>query len=298
MADVQKISLNWIEIDHSIISAINAMQIARDYFNTNSTVIAGRQPRQVILPAPALAKPVTCRHLIRDEQVASCFDDAERMLDEVRARMMIARAILAGAPKIDAGAGPWRPVAAAATRPELLKPSLESLISRWAAAANTIWVVAKRSALEMAGNAADVISRNWGARRRISVSRYVFTSAMHIARECQRHLLVPVLRNIPVRMRRSLWSRSHLLRNANDFEKRSSSATAARPFYARHSTLIHTASAIIAGALTVWMASATTVGSPAAVPPLAANISSTPAVYSSCSVAAWGKACYPRRSQP
>lgn len=301
MTDIRKLSLNWNEIDHSIISAINAMQLARDYFHTNSAVVASRPPRQAMAPPLALANPALGRHVIRDEQVSNCFDDAERMLDEVRTRMMIARAILSGAPQFGAAAEPRLPVAVTAKRPDRYMPSLKALLLRWTVAITTAATVAKTNTLRMVGDTAEVISRKWVSRRRISVNPYALVLARAVSRELQRHILVPALRNIPVRMRRGLQRWIHPSRNANSLVKGWAKATAAQPFYARHSVLIHTASAILAGALTIWMASATTVGFPAVAQPqpMAANDASpTPATHSSCAIAAWGKACYPRRNRP
>lgn len=273
MADVQRLSLNWIEMDRSIISAISAMQIARGRFDSHSAVTESLEPQSTLVRfSGACSRHGSHQGRVRDEQIAICFDDAERMLDEARARITLARALLSGAPQFEVPATPKFAVAAAFSEGELKQLSLKTLFARCARITFRIVVRAKSMATRSMRHALLL------SRRLTSQNNLLFRKTSAFAFGCSnqlRHAMAPKA----VRGPRQFYEAAAVVFGAAAF------------------------SVIASSALAVWLASDAASEASAAARPLSAvhiahDVPAASAVYTGCSVSGWGRACYPRRAQP
>lgn len=94
MAGASKATLNWNEIDQSILTAINAMQAARARLKNDSAPLA----IPMVDPEALNGQPP-----LRGCLISSYFVDAEQLLQISRVQLMIARSISAGATFLPAG---------------------------------------------------------------------------------------------------------------------------------------------------------------------------------------------------
>jgi hypothetical protein len=220
------------------------------------------------------------------------------MLEEVRARIMTARAILSGAPQFElAAAFKLSSVA------ELDEPKIswrEALSAQWARMGFAIVERAKRNAVDAARDALQT------GRRLLRHSSSLLIAPVHGLLVNGNASAVAVtwrnVRTIPVQMRSHLRHWHNQLRTAARIAaERASSPTGGRPFQWQTSFALGGAAlALLAGcALAAWLAAGAILGvSATAQDALVTSDRHLPrasATYSSCSVAAWGKACYPRR---
>lgn len=276
MADLSRGALNWSALDASIIEAITEIRAAR-----------------ACIRHDAQTKAVICRNKNCEapERFVMCFEDAERMLDEIRAQMAIARSILAGAPCM-----PERAISATSVT----------------AVTRDLGYVAQTQ--RRASWRADTLKKRLNFVARYSTRKFaklVFGSAHKDNRIAtidgpkrsefvKRHLMVSLLQALPFALRRRLWRsvRASFGKTAPCGRVKVRISTYHHAFYPRPAFVLAAMVGLGVVASIAWSAWAPTAVSAANAGPTSAKYLERSAVPArGCSVSGWGKACYPRRSQ-
>jgi len=287
MADTSNLSLNWKEIDNSLLRTIEEMRAARDYFRKNSPAFESLWPNAAYSPG---GSALTHASVLRDVHVGHCFDDAERMLAQARTMMMVARSMLSGASSrlalpTEMAAGPSDAPAAAGPPPMVvgdifgavsivlspLKRAVGSVAARVFRTIRT-WLPSANSAIVSAAAPAEAA--------RDSFARYLGHANF---------------RNQQFRARRRLRYGSYrLAQAARDVSRSSMNWRFGGLIDARVVAILCIAASVSAGA--AWAIRAT----PAllASTHISAIAPRVAPAKMACAVQSWGQACYPRHAPP
>lgn len=266
MADISKPFPNWSELDRSIISAIAATQAVR------ATLDDSCHKRLRLLPATrTMSQPSPGQQMRPNphEVAALCFEEVEWLLGEARVRMMIARAAVSGFSRTPAYTH-LPPLASAGSVTSATSGRRPGESSTW----HAFW-----DAREFITGATTAISRKIAKIFRKRVCR-----------------LLALIRNTRAGMRRRWWHCRDAFSGIGLFS--SARVMKTRSHWAEQRSILRIVVLAAGAALAISMLTlGTTSSSPAA--PTAGTVADDPALAesggyptSSCTPAAWGRACY------
>lgn len=275
MADPSRVALNWNALDASIIEAITEIQAARACIRHDAQTIAAinRNPNSEA-----------------QERFARCFDDAERMLDEIRAQMSVARSIFAGAPRMPSSMhrGPTitQVGRGAAYGPQAQKPSSHPLRSF----KKRLTFIARSSARKFMKLVPASDQR---------ANRMAVNAPKRTTRAWRNFMIVSVLQTLPFFLRRRLWRsiKPSFAKNSLKAKTQNQIPTYRHAFYPQAAFVLAAMVGLGVVASIAWAAWAPTAVSAANAGPSETTMERSAVPARGCSVSAWGKACYPRRSR-
>lgn len=275
MADPSRAALNWNALDASIIGAITEIQAARACIRHDA------QSKATIKRNP---------NAEAQERFVRCFDDAQDMLDEVRAQMSIARSIFAGAPRI-----PSRPRQVTATA--LDRGNATYVVEPKKPASSRLETFKKRFAFFAKSSMRKFRKLTFASARRDNSIAVENVGKKTVSR--REKLIVPFLYALPFSLRRRLWRnlKSSFAQTSPQGKMPSERTPYHNAFYPRPAFVLAAMVGLGVVASIAWAAWAPSTVSAANVGLSTPSIERSAVPAKGCSVSAWGKACYPRRSR-
>lgn len=293
MVAASQVTLNWNEIDRSILSAIDIMQTAQARLKSHSSWLANH-----VTASESLAG----QSRLRGSLVSSCVADAEQLLQISRVQLMIARSVSSGVTYLSSGDVTMLQVAADENT------CSDKLIARMNGKNSTLFQDPKRKITIRIKQTMQGIRGMVPAFAASNAYRRTVYGAKVFQRNLQSYIRSAIGHGNRVGRRLSNAQRTHLI--VNNAAKPNGVSKVARVMasmsaFAKPSTAL-VAALSLAGALTVWTAAAS-MNSVLGVRSLPASGASAPApavlpqrptpLARSCSVQAWGKSCYSQRSR-
>lgn len=287
MAGASQATMNWNEIDQTILSAIDAMQTARARLKIDPGWIVSRV---------AVSEAVAGQPQLHGRLISNYFADAEQLLQISRVQLMIARSISAGVTCM-----PSRDIQMLGVddRKSSANASGIGLIGRISGRFQRA-----RSQQRMRLQRIMHGVRRLGKSLNVACRHTIFGTKV-LRRNFKRLLCAAVGQERSTGIARPLVNaQTHSGRN-NATKSNSGRGIAWLPFNARPSRAM-VAALCLAGGLTAWTAAASresvltvqassVVNAPAPAEAVLSERTAPPA--RSCSVQAWGKACYAQRSR-